>query len=115
MSTTKLLAALAVTTAIGGAASPSWSQPNPDEITVRVPVGDLNLGTEPGATVALTRISSAAREICGPAPTLMDLNQSARYQACLNRTVGTAVASANQPMLTAVAGRSFRPTLLASR
>jgi UrcA family protein len=115
MLTTKLLATLAAATAIGSAASPSWSAPDPDRITVRVPVADLNLSTESGATAALRRIHAAAQGICGAQPDSRQLGRSALYSACVNQTVGVAVASANQPMLAAVAERRMRPTLLAAR
>jgi len=117
MPTIKLLAALAVMTAIGGAASPSWSQPDPDRVTVRVPVGDLDLATERGADVALSRIRNAAQDICGARPTPMEIARLAQHRQCMNVTVGTAVASANLPMLTAALTRTTEqhPTLLARR
>jgi UrcA family protein len=115
MSTTKLLAALAVTTAIGGVASPSWSQSDSDRVSVHVPVGDLNLATVPGASVALNRIQAAARDICGPEPMPIEINRGDLYRRCMNVTVGTAVASVDLPMLTAVAERRLQPTVLASR
>lgn len=109
MSATKFLAAFAALASLAIAATPALSAPDPDQVSVKVKVGDLNLGTESGAKSALYRIRMAASGLCGGEPPLRDLSSSTRYYACVNQTVGTAVASANQPVLAAVASR-YLPT-----
>lgn len=121
MSTIKLLAALSTATAVAGAAFPGWSQPSPDEdsqpATVAVRTGDLNLSTEAGARDAFFRIRNAAERICGHEPLQRDIGRYQLYRACVEDTARVAVASANQPMLAAVAGRYMHvnPTYLAAR
>src|SRR5580698_9372687 len=51
-----------------GASLAAPAAANPDQMSVAVGVGDLNLATQPGAAVALRRIHNAAQSICGPAP-----------------------------------------------
>jgi len=115
MSASNFLAAFAALASLAIAATPALSAPDPDQVTVKVKVGDLNLRTETGAKSALHRIRMAASGICGGEPPLRDLSLSTRYYACLDQTLGTAVASANQPMLAAVASKHIHPTVLAAR
>lgn len=115
MSTTKLLAAVASLSMLGAAATPVWAASDPDQVTIRVKVGDLNLDTESGAQVALSRIRNASYFVCGEEPSARSLQEAMLYRACMNRTVGQAVAMANKPVLTALAGSHGRTTLLAAR
>jgi len=95
----------------GALAAPAASDPN--QMSVAVSVGDLNLGAQPGAAVALRRIHAAARSICGPAPDLKDLDRTADYRDCVAAAMGPAVASLNNPMVTALyAGRDERSATL---
>jgi UrcA family protein len=116
MSATKLLAAFTALASLAAAATPALSA-DPDQVSVRVKVADLNLATESGARTALSRIHTAADGICGGQPSsIRDLAATAHYSACMNVTVGTAVASAHQPMLAAVASHYLPPpTQLAAR
>lgn len=116
MSATKLLAAFTALASLAAAATPALSA-DPDQVSVKVKVGDLNMATESGARMALFRIHMAADGICGGEPSsIRDIAATARYSACVNQTVGTAVASAHQPMLAAVASRYLpQPTQLAAR
>jgi UrcA family protein len=114
MSATTLLAGFVAATSLV-AATPGWSAPDPDRISIKVKVADLNLDTEPGARAALARIRNAAGLICGPSPSAAELQRRLVYAACLRRTVGEAVATANQPVLTAVAGSYGQKTVLAAR
>jgi len=75
---------------------------NPDQMSVAVGVGDLNLATQPGATVALRRIHNAAQSICGPAPDIRDLERTTDYRGCIAASMGPAVASLNSPLVTAL-------------
>jgi len=96
----------------GAQASPR----DPDLITVRVSVADLNLASKPGASVALQRIRRAATSICGDEPRVNDLSRMALYDACLRSTVGRAVASLDNPLVTALyGGRAMRSSGIASR
>ena len=61
--------AIAAMLAAAVTADASAAQPNPDDITVRVSVSDLNLVSQQGAAVALRRIQRAADSICGGYPT----------------------------------------------
>ena len=86
---------------------------NPDQMSVAVRIGDLNLGAQPGAAVALRRIHNAARSICGQAPDIKDLDRAADYRDCMAASMGPAVASLNNPMVTALyAGRDERSATL---
>ena len=107
------LAALAAALiATGAQASP----PDPEVITVRVSVADLNLASAPGASVALQRVRRAAATICGDAPSAKELGRTMLYSACLRSTVGHAVASLGDPVVTAAyEGRSARSPQVASR
>ena len=120
MSTTKLLAGFAAAAALVGAASPVWADLLEEPVRTIKPVqlDDLNLASEAGATNAYFRLRYAAERACGQAPILMNINRSQIYRACVNDTVGVAVASVNQPMLAAVAAEHIgaqQPTYLAAR
>ena len=117
MSATKFLAAFAALAALGAAALPALAA-DPDQVTVKVKVGDLNLDTEGGARLALSRIQNASHFICGEEPSARDFQQTMLYRACMRHTVGQAVAMANKPVLTAVAGTTGptrSTTVLAAR
>jgi len=115
MSATKLLAAAAALASFGLAAAPALSAPDPDQITVRVKVGDLNLDTDTGARVALSRIRNASFVICGERPALQEIKAGMLHRECMSRTVGQAVAMANKPVLTALAGGTGQTAVLAAR
>ncbi|HEY3890086.1 MAG TPA: UrcA family protein, partial [Caulobacteraceae bacterium] len=86
---------------------------NPDQVSVAVGIGDLNLAGQPGAAVALRRIHAAARSICGPAPDIRDLGRTADYRDCMAASMGPAVASLNNPLVTALyTGRDERTAML---
>jgi UrcA family protein len=97
ISSTAIAALLAAAVTAGAHAA----QPNPDVLTVRVFVADLNLAIQQGAVVALQRIRRAAGAICGEQPSAMDLKRLALYGACMRSTVSQAVASLNNPLVTA--------------
>ena len=65
-----LLTTVAFIAAAGfaGASLAAPAAANPDQVSVAVGIGDLNLGVQPGAAIALRRIHAAARSICGPGP-----------------------------------------------
>jgi UrcA family protein len=102
--------------AFAGFAGASLAAPaasNPDQVSVAVGVGDLNLGAQPGAAIALRRIHAAARSICGPSPDIKDLDRAAEYRGCMAASMGPAVASLNNPLVTALyTGRGDRSAML---
>jgi UrcA family protein len=92
--------------AFAGGALPAQAAPDPDKVSVTVGLGDLNLGDEAGAAVALHRIHKAAQSICGETPDARDLYRVATYRDCMTASMGPAVASLNNPAVTALyAGR----------
>jgi UrcA family protein len=106
------LAALAVAVVTTAAqASPAGS----DVITVRVSLADLNLASQPGASIALQRIRRAAAWICGDEPLLVELDRMALYDTCLRSTVGSAVASLDNPVVTELYAGPPRSSQMATR
>jgi UrcA family protein len=99
-----LLTTVAFIAAAGfaGASLAAPAAANPDQVSVAVGIGDLNLGVQPGAAIALRRIHAAARSICGPAPDIKDLDRTAEDRDCMAASMGSAVASLNNPLVTAL-------------
>lgn len=101
-SPTSLAAVLVVAVAVAG---PAWSETigesGPVTVTVRIPVGDLDLAQPSGADELLRRVRAAARRACGgePAVSPMLLHERRLYLACTNRAVGRAVAGLDAPMV----------------
>jgi UrcA family protein len=98
MSTKTLVAAFAAIAALASAvsaqASPTASRSlNPEVISVRVPLADLDLGAKAGAAVALHRIRNAAQSICGNESGFRNLSRHALYNACVDKAAGKALAS----------------------
>lgn len=107
-------AALALSLAASAQAAPPASRFDPDIVSVRVPLIDLNLNHEAGARTALQRIRNAARQVCGdPSPSL--LHQSARYRDCQRDAVDRAVATLGIPTVTAVNARGTGQVQVAGR
>ena len=101
----KTIALALATMMIGGAAMTAHTTA-PVRIMVQEPVSyhDLNLETELGAEMLLTRIQSAARKVCIQAnPDLMRPNIRDQRQSCTEDATARAVASINAPLLTRVA------------
>jgi UrcA family protein len=111
--TSTAIAALLAAAVTAGA---NAAQPDPDAVTVRVPVADLNLATQQGAAVALRRIRRAAGSICGEQPAAVDLKRRALYDSCMRSTVSKVIASLNNPLVTAqYSGRALAPRDVASQ
>jgi UrcA family protein len=118
MSAKTLLTAVALIGSFGfagNALSAPATASNPDVVSVKVAVGDLNLGDVAGAAVALRRIHNAAGSICGAAPYALDLDRTAAYRQCMGATVGEAVASLASPTVTALYNGQRATVLTASR
>jgi UrcA family protein len=100
MSSKLFLAALA-TSAM--AATPALADTSQDQApSVRVTYGDLDLSSEHGAHVLLSRLNNAARNVCGGGALAVSRNLSERaaFNACREQALGEAVASAHQPLVT---------------
>jgi UrcA family protein len=69
-----------------------------------VSYADLNIGSPSGAAVLLERLRVAAHEVCGPAPVIGDLDQSAPYKACVKSALDGAVASVPSAALASLYG-----------
>jgi UrcA family protein len=86
-----------------------------DTVTVRVPIDDLNLRSDTGATIALRRIHNAAGFICGEEPQAMLLAREQLYRQCMKATVDRAVARLDAPLVSAMnAPRQAGPNTLAA-
>jgi UrcA family protein len=101
-SPTPLAAVLVLAVAVSG---PAWSETigeyGPVTVTLRVPVGDLDLAQPSGADELLRRVRAAARRACGgePAVSPLLLEERRMFRACTDRAVGQAVASLDAPMV----------------
>ncbi len=120
MSAKTLLTSFALIASVGFAsaalAAPAGGAvTDPDTVSVKVTIGDLNLGDGDGAATALRRIHSAAGSICGPRPYALDLEGVAAYRQCMTATVGKAVASLGSPAVTALYEGQKAMVLTASR
>lgn len=63
------------------------------EVTTSVAVSyaDLDIASAAGAKTLYARIRSAARKVCGPEPSGLDLHGMAAYDACFQGAVSRAV------------------------
>lgn len=66
-------------------------RPHETTRSVKVSYADLDLAEAAGARTLYARIQSAAREVCGPQPGVLDLREAAHYQACHAQAVARAV------------------------
>lgn len=120
MSAKTLLTTFALMASVGFAgnalAAPiGAAQSDPDTVSVKVAIGDLNLADGVGAATALRRIHNAAGSICGARPYALDLERTADYRQCMATTVGQAVASLANPTVTALYEGERAMVLTASR
>jgi len=76
--------------------------------TVKINYADLNVSTQVGARVLLSRIKNAAENMCGYYPAT-DLGRRADHIACVRDTVNDAVAQVDNPVLTALNGGTETP------
>lgn len=95
----------------------AYSDATMDDVSIRVPISDLNIDRRSGAQIALVRMHDAARQICGDARAdLLRLSMTAQRQACAKRAVDMAVATLDSPIVTALnAEQEVQTTMLASR
>lgn len=81
------------------AAGPANDQPVSDaakQYVVRF--ADLDLSKMAGATALYVRLQHAARAVCDPLQS-RELALAAKYRACVDQAITSAVASVNRPML----------------
>ena len=78
-----------------------------DAPSVAVPYADLNIATPQGHATLVRRVNNAAADVCGSRPTsLMDVAANQRFNACVSKVAGEALAKV--PASAIVAG-STRP------
>lgn len=88
--------------AVSAAALPALAQTDEPAPRIIVQVADINLQSQEGAKVALGRIEKAADLVCGGRPDSRNLGDVQVYRSCRGDAVQGAVASLNQPMLSAL-------------
>lgn len=88
-----------------------------EQVSVTVPVSDLNMNRQPGAEAALIRLNSAANQACGDRNAdLRRLRETAQRRACARDAVDSAVVALDNPIVTALNAQQITPTtMLASR
>ena len=112
---TKLAALVAIVLgcATSAHAGPAQDLNGNSATMVLVSTAGLDLGTHKDARIALARVQTAAAKICGVRPNARDLGASAAYRTCVKSTTDRAVATANNPLMTAV-NTPAKPTQLAA-
>lgn len=96
-------ALLGITGALSLGAQAGEPRP-PNEVTASVAVSfaDLDITGAAGAQTLYARIRAAASEVCGPEPGVLDLRESADYNACYQQAVAKAVNRVGSDQLHAV-------------
>lgn len=108
IATAALIAAISATSAFAAPA-------DPDVMSVKVRISDLDTRTPVGADAAFARIGAAARAICGEAPLPVDLAAKTPYQACLSAAIDNGVNALGAPQVTALNQARHGFTAVASR
>jgi UrcA family protein len=85
-----------------------------DQVSVAVNYADLKTDAAAGAKALLGRLKMAAREVCGTPPGLTELQRMAAYRACVQATVDSAVATIDNPVVTALNAPPARRTAVAT-
>jgi UrcA family protein len=104
-------AALAAISVQGANARPS----DTDLRRLTVDYSDINISTAQGAKAVLQRLHQAAEEVCGPAPDLRAIRQSADYQSCVRRATDEAVKAIGSVTVASVYQGAPQPQVLARR
>lgn len=88
-----------------------------DRVTANVVVSyaDLDLSREAGAEAMLHRITTAAREACGVAPDIREMQQRSDYDACVHQATSNAIDNLHAPLVAALAGRPSASVSVANR
>ena len=96
------IGAVVLAAAIASGATPAFATDPYDQVTIRVPVADLNMSSEAGAREALARIRRAARQVCDDSRITGSVPEEMEWRLCVADTIKRAVVTANLPTLTAV-------------
>ena len=110
---TGLVGAAMIALAVGPGATSAFAASPDDPISVKVSLADLNMASEAGAQTALARIRFAANQACGGDLSDQTLGEQMQFRSCAKQAVQRAIASINQPALTAVS-RGRHVTTMAS-
>jgi UrcA family protein len=108
------LAALGCAAAVH-AAPLAASSSDPAAMTVPVSIADLNLSDSDGAKMALQRIRTAAKTVCGEEPDSRQLERVSLYHACIKSSTNRAVASLDSPIVSALNSGQPGTTVVADR
>jgi len=115
MWTKTLVAAAALALAVTAEAQAAPPKPDPEIVSETVSLRDLDLNHQAGAAAALTRIRGAARRVCGGEPSRWAMTAASLYRTCRRDAVDRAVATLDQPLVTALNTRRPPTTLVARR
>ncbi len=72
--------------------------------TATVSFADLDIKHEAGAQELWMRVQSASRRVCGAQPSIGDLHNFSRWEACVANAEKTSIARINSPVVSRVAG-----------
>lgn len=86
---------------ISHAQAAAASQPSRMEVSY----ADLNLGSESGARVMLSRLQAASKKVCGGWPDLHNVDAWLTYRYCVRNAMNEAVAQLHAPMVATLHGR----------
>lgn len=102
------IAAVAASTPMQAAAAPLEAE----VLTERVPYGDLNLSSDAGARVMLTRLSKASGRVCGGRPMVGAAfhGQNRAWKACRAETLQRAVTELSSPHVTRLYADAYPQT-----
>jgi UrcA family protein len=73
--------------------------------TVVVNYSDLDLNRDEGTQTLYARLKSAARQVCGGQPLLIELERNSRFEACYDKTLDDAVGQVKSRSLQALHDR----------
>jgi UrcA family protein len=91
------LACLAVLGAVALAGAGSASAAQPTERSVTISYQDLDLTTKSGADALYTRLSGAARLVCGDSG--RTISEQRAWDACYSHALGEALARVDSPLV----------------
>lgn len=94
----------------------AFASPSTEIYSRTVRVGDLDLSSEQGATIALRRIRKAAEYVCGDGPGNSShvLWTNRAYRSCVRQASGNAVRDLGNPMVSA-RYNGGKPVLIAGK
>jgi UrcA family protein len=81
-----------------------------NQVQVSVYYGDLDLSHQAGAQKLIDRLEAAASKVCGGMPDIRDLTRFQMYRACSKQALDNAVASVDQPVVSALYGEPLQQT-----